>query len=189
MESRLRFLFLSVTVLVMPALSGCAALPFFGPGEDTQAAEAPEQVIEPEVERREIVQPRIDTEDFEIGVYAGGMSVEDFGVNAVYGATIAYHLNEALFVEGAIGRTDTEETSFELLSGAAQILDDAEREFTYYNASIGWAVRGLAATTSSRSTSALATACCSTMSSRSVSTFATTPLIPICSVRARRHTT
>ena len=128
MESRLRFLFLSAAVLAMPALTGCSSLPFFGPGEDTQVAEAPEQVIEPEVERREIVQPKIDTEDFEIGIYAGGMSVEDFGVNPVYGATIAYHLNEALFVEGAIGRTDTEETSFERLSGAAQILDDDERQ-------------------------------------------------------------
>lgn len=140
MESRLRFLFLSAALLAVPALSGCSSLPFFGPDEDTEIAEAPEQVIEPEVERREIVQPKIDTEDFEVGVYAGGMSVEDFGVNAVYGATIAYHFSEALFVEGAIGRTDTEETSFERLSGAAEILTDDERQFTYYNASIGWNV-------------------------------------------------
>ena len=136
MESRLRFLFLSAVVLAAPVLSGCSSL--FGGGEDTEVAEAPEQVIEPEVERREIVQPRIDTEDFEVGVFAGGMSVEDFGVNPVYGGTIAYHFSEALFVEGAIGRTDTEETSFERLSGAAEILTDDERQFTYYNASIGW---------------------------------------------------
>lgn len=140
MESRLRILFLSALAAAMPALSGCSSLPFFGGGEDTEIAEAPEQVIEPEVERREIVQPKIDTEDFEVGVYAGGMSVEDFGVNPVVGATLAYHFSEALFVEGAIGRTDTEETSFERLSGAAQILTDDERQFTYYNASIGWNV-------------------------------------------------
>ncbi|MEO0576604.1 MAG: outer membrane beta-barrel domain-containing protein [Pseudomonadota bacterium] len=138
MESRFRILFLSVVTLGVLTLSGCSSLPFFGDRSDTEVAEAPEQVIEPEVARRDIVKPKIDTEDFEIGVYGGLMSVEDFGVNTVVGATLAYHFSESLFVEAAIGRTDTEETSFELLSGAAQLLTDDEREFTYYNASVGW---------------------------------------------------
>jgi outer membrane beta-barrel protein len=61
-------------------------------------------------------------------------------VNPVYGVRLAYHITEGLFVEGVYGRTDTEETSFERLSGAAEILTDDEREFTYYNASIGYNV-------------------------------------------------
>lgn len=138
MESRFRFLFLSATLGVVLLTSGCSSLPFFGKAADTEVAEAPEQVIEPEVERREIVKPKIDTEDFEIAVFGGVMSVEDFGVNPVVGASLAYHFSESLFVEGAAGVTDTEETSFELLSGAAELLTDDERRFTYYNASIGW---------------------------------------------------
>ncbi|MEM9171293.1 MAG: outer membrane beta-barrel domain-containing protein [Pseudomonadota bacterium] len=138
MESRFRFLFLTGAVLVSAGLSGCSSLPFFGGKEDTEIAETPEQVIEPEVARREIKQPRIDTEDFEIGVHAGVMSVEDFGVNPVLAASLAYHFSESLFVEGNVGRTDTEETSFERLSGAAELLTDDERQFTYYNASVGW---------------------------------------------------
>ena len=136
MESRFRVLFLSSAVALLT--SGCAWLPFFGDEEDPEVAQAPEQVIEPEVARRDIVQPKIDTEDFELGVFAGGMSVEDFGVSPVYGLTLGYHVSEALFFEAAIGRTDTEETSFERLSGAAQLLTDDEREFTFYNASVGW---------------------------------------------------
>ncbi|MFK8053756.1 MAG: outer membrane beta-barrel domain-containing protein [Woeseiaceae bacterium] len=138
MESRIRFLFLTAVMIVVSTVSGCSSIPFFGKKADTEIAEAPEQVIEPEVERREIVKPKIDTEDFEVGAYAGVMSVEDFGVNTVVGATIAYHFSESLFVEGTYGQTDTEETSFERLSGAAQLLTDEERQFRYYNASIGW---------------------------------------------------
>lgn len=140
MESRVRFLFLALTAALMPLISGCSSLPFFGKSADTGTAEAPEQVIEPEVERREIVKPKIDTEDFEIGGFAGIMSVEDFGASPVVGATLAYHFSESLFTELAVGRTDTEETSFERLSGAAQLLTDDERQFTYYNASVGWNV-------------------------------------------------
>ncbi|MEM8547849.1 MAG: outer membrane beta-barrel domain-containing protein [Pseudomonadota bacterium] len=138
MESRVRILFLIGTVFALPALGGCSSLPFFGNDEDTEIAETPEQVIEPEVERRTIKKPKIDTEDFEIGIKAGVMSVEDFGVNTVVGGSLAYHFSESLFVEANLGRTDTEETSFERLSGAAQLLSDDDREFTYYNASVGW---------------------------------------------------
>ena len=138
MESRFRILFLTLTGVTVMLTSGCSSLPFFGKAKDTGTAEAPEQVIEPEVERREIVKPKIDTEDFEIGAFAGIMSVEDFGASPVVGATLAYHFSESLFAEAAIGRTDTEETSFERLSGAAELLTDDERQFTYYNASVGW---------------------------------------------------
>ncbi len=138
MESRVRILFLTAIAVSMLTLSGCSSLPFFGKKADTEIAQAPEQVIEPEVERREIKVPKIDTEDFEIGAFAGVLAVEDFGSSAVVGATFAYHVSEALFAEAAIGRTDAGTTSFERLSGAAPLLTDDERQFTYYNASIGW---------------------------------------------------
>jgi outer membrane beta-barrel protein len=138
MESRVRILFLIATAIGTLTLSGCSSLPFFGKKTDTEIAQAPEQVIEPEVERREIKVPKIDTEDFEIGAFAGVLGVEDFGSSAVVGATFAYHVSEALFAEAAIGRTDAGTTSFERLSGGAPLLTDDERQFTYYNASVGW---------------------------------------------------
>jgi outer membrane beta-barrel protein len=139
METRIRVVLLTTLTL---ALTGCGSLPFLGDEDaaDDALAEMPEQVIEPEVERRDVRPPKIDTEDFEVGVFTGLMSVEDFGVSPVYGLRFAYHISEGLFVEAAIGRTDTEETSYERLSGAAEILTDDEREFTYYNASLGYNV-------------------------------------------------
>jgi outer membrane beta-barrel protein len=66
------------------------------------------------------------------------MSVEDFGVNTVAGLRFAYHITEGFFVELGAGQTDTELTSFERLSGAAQLLTDPQREYSYYNLSMGY---------------------------------------------------
>jgi outer membrane beta-barrel protein len=134
MESRVLVLFLALT-FVVGSLTGC--------GRDRlvradQTAEVP--VIEPDVERREIDPPRIDTEDFEVGIFAGQLSVEDFGVNTVTGARFAYHVTEGFFVELAAGQAKTELTSFERLSGAAQLLTDADRDYSYYNVSLGYNV-------------------------------------------------
>lgn len=131
MESRVLVLFLSLTLCV-GGLTGCA--------RDRLVAEDTTQppVIEPDVARREIEVPKIDTEDFEVGILAGQISVEDFGVNTVAGGRFAYHVTEGFFVELAAGRADTELTSFERLSGAAQLLTEDEREYSYYNVSLGY---------------------------------------------------
>ena len=89
MESRFRVLFL---IVAMISLSGCAATKnLFGFGNEEApppTAEAPGQVIDPEVERREIKEPAIDREDFEVGAYAGIMSIEDFGSDVSYGCDL-----------------------------------------------------------------------------------------------------
>lgn len=145
MESRVRVLFLTGVLLAfLTGLSGCAATKhLFGMGGQEPApppaeAPTPEQVIDPQVERRDVSEPRIDTEDFEIGAFAGILSIEDFGSNTVYGARLAYHISEGLFVEGTIGQSDAGLTSFEILSGGAPILSDSDRQFRYYNLDLGY---------------------------------------------------
>ena len=138
MESRFRVLFL---IVAMISLSGCAAtknLFGFGNEEAPPAAEEPGQVIDPEVARREIKEPAIDREDFEVGAYAGIMSIEDFGSNVSYGLRIAYHITEGFFMEASVGQTDGGLTSFEVLSGGARLITDSERTLTYYNLNVGY---------------------------------------------------
>jgi len=130
MESRVCCIFLRT-------LAALCLLAIF-PMTPSLAADQPEQVVRPEIERRDINEADIDTEDFEIGAFYGLMNVEDFGTSPVYGARLAYHVTEYVFVEGAYGHTDTEETSFERLSGGAQLLDDNDRELDYYNLSFGF---------------------------------------------------
>ena len=101
-----------------------------GPGD--------EPVIRPELERREIEEPRIDADNIELGAFAGILSVEDFGVNAFFGARAAYHVTEDLFFELSAGTSKTDETSFERLSGGATLLADDERRFTIYTVAAGY---------------------------------------------------
>jgi outer membrane beta-barrel protein len=101
-------------------------------------AEPPGQVIEPEVARREIKEPKIDREDFEIGAFAGILSIEDFGSDLSYGLRFAYHLTEGFFVEATAGASRAGETSYEILSGSAPLLSDSERDYYYYNLSLGY---------------------------------------------------
>lgn len=129
MESRIRRIFLSGCAWI--ALAQVAiSLP--------AAADAPEQVVRPEIERRDVSEADIDTEDFEIGGFFGAMNVEDFGTNLVYGARATYHVSEYIFMEAAYGHTDTSETSFERLSGSAQLLSDDDRKLDYLNLSFGF---------------------------------------------------
>jgi outer membrane beta-barrel protein len=132
MESRVLVLFLGLA-LAVGTLTGCGRDRLVRADDTGQPP-----VIEPDVARREIEPPKIDTEDFEVGVFVGQLSVEDFGVNTVMGARFAYHVTEGFFVELAGGTADTELTSFERLSGAAQLLTEDEREYSYYNVSVGY---------------------------------------------------
>jgi outer membrane beta-barrel protein len=142
MESRIRVFLLILSL--SSGLSGCAV---FRGGEAEQSAPSAEEaledptqrsVVEPEVVRREVVTPRIDTENFEVGAFAGILSIEDFGTNSVTGLRLAYHLNEDFFLEAMYGKSDAGRTSIERLSGAAQILSDSQRDYQYYSLSAGW---------------------------------------------------
>ena len=119
--------------LVITLLSGCG-----GRNSVERVGNEAESVIQPEVERRKIKPPKIDTDNFELSAFAGVMSVEDFETNAVYGARLAYHISEGFFVEGSYGQSTLGETSFEKLSGGAPILTDDQRKLSYYDLSVGW---------------------------------------------------
>ncbi len=139
MESRFRVLFL---IVAMIGLSGCAATKnLFGFGDEEApppSSEPPGQVVDPQVERREIKEPKIDREDWEVTAFGGILSAEDWQTNVSYGVRLAYHLTEGFFVEGAAGQTETDLASFEILSGGATLLADDERTLTYYNVSLGY---------------------------------------------------
>ena len=47
-------------------------------------------------------------------------------------------VTEGLFVEATYGQTETDRTSFEVLSGAVELLMDEDRTLSYYNLSFGY---------------------------------------------------
>jgi outer membrane beta-barrel protein len=109
------------------------------PISTVQAQEKPPvQVIEPDLERRSLKVADIDSENLEMGFYYGIVSIEDFSSNDVYGVRLAYHVTEDFFFEGTYGASEGDLTSFEKLSGGSPLLSDDDREYTYYDLSIGW---------------------------------------------------
>lgn len=115
-------------------LGGCAV---FGFGNDRGKADDanaelldPGPVIEPALERRDIRVPRIDTEDFEIGLEVGALNIEDFGSNTLTGVRLAYHVSEDLFVEGSYGRSEVSDKSFRQVG--LPIFPQQEETLTHY---------------------------------------------------------
>lgn len=99
-------------------------------------ATEPDQVIQPEIDRRDINTPRIDTEDFELGIFGGLLSVEDFGAEPVYGVRLAYHVSEDFFVEGVYGlSTVSDQALFDL---GLSLFPTREQELAYYALSVGY---------------------------------------------------
>ena len=136
MENRLQHIFLSICLLIV-VLVGFTPAAFAA--TDPSALEL-EPLVVREPERRKVDIDRLDTEDWEVGVFAGLMNVEDFGTNTLTGVRVAYHVTEDFFVEAQYGMTDLGQTSFERLSGGAQLLTDDQREMSYYNLSVGYNV-------------------------------------------------
>lgn len=133
METRFQRLFLSAVLLGIFSITQ----PVFAQDEGSDEDEL-EQVITPDIKRRQIKEDDLDTENFELGVFYGFLSIEDFGTNGVAGVTLAYHITESFFVEAAYGTSKTQKTSYELLSGGVELLTDDQRDLAYYNLSLGY---------------------------------------------------
>lgn len=135
MDRGLHILLLSVSSLAC-ALSSQVA----GAQAPVGDASATPQVVEPQIDRRNVKAPRIDAENFEAGAFVGTIAIEDFGSSMTYGARAAYHFTEDLFAEATVGTAKAGRTSYEDLSGSVELLTDSERQFTYYDLSVGWNV-------------------------------------------------
>jgi outer membrane beta-barrel protein len=94
------------------------------------------KIITPDLDRREITEDQLDSEDWEIGIYGGVLSIEDFGSGSVVGARVAYHMTEDFVIELNYGQTEAKESSIEVLGGGIQLLSDNERDYSYYNVSV-----------------------------------------------------
>ncbi|HYP30718.1 MAG TPA: outer membrane beta-barrel domain-containing protein [Burkholderiaceae bacterium] len=104
---------------------------------DAPAADTSDQVIVPQVERREVHKPKYPSNDFEIGLFGGSYTAQNFGTHFDWGARIGYDITEDFFVEATYGRTKVSDKEFrQILPGG---LFTAEQEkLKYYDLSLGW---------------------------------------------------
>jgi outer membrane beta-barrel protein len=96
-----------------------------------------EQVIQPQVDRREVKLPKYPSKDFEIGLFAGTYATQNFGSNLVSGVRLGYHISEDIFVEGAYAQTKVSDANFrQILPGG--LFAQPEETLKYYNLSAGY---------------------------------------------------
>ena len=105
---------------------------------DAPAADTtPDQVIVPQVERREVHKPKYPSNDFEIGLFGGTYSSQNFGTSFNWGARLGYDITEDFFVEASYGRTKVSDKAFrQILPGG--IFTAEQEKLKYYDLSVGW---------------------------------------------------
>jgi len=96
-----------------------------------------DQVVVPQVDRRDLEVPKFPSNDFEFGLYTGSYSTQNFGTSWVYGAKVGYHITEDFFVEGVYGQTNVSDELFrQILPGG--VFPQEKQKLAYYNLSTGY---------------------------------------------------
>jgi len=104
---------------------------------DAPAADTSDQVIVPQVERSDVHKPKYPSNDFEIGLFGGTYSSQNFGTSGLYGARLGYDITEDFFVEATYGRTKVSDKAFrQILPGG--IFTAEQQKLKYVDLSLGW---------------------------------------------------
>jgi outer membrane beta-barrel protein len=117
------------------ALVAAIAVPAFA----QDAKPGTEQVIQPEVDRRDVRVPRYPSNDWSIAAFAGTFATQNFGTSAVAGIKGGYHITEDVFVELAYAQTKVSDAAFrQILPGG--VFAQPKETLKYYNLSAGYNV-------------------------------------------------
>jgi outer membrane beta-barrel protein len=95
------------------------------------------QVVVPEVERREVTLPKFPSKDIAVGLFVGTYATQNFGAAAVVGARLGYHITEDWFVEGTLGQSNVSDEAFRLVLPGGIFVNQDEK-LSYYNVSAGY---------------------------------------------------
>ncbi len=108
------------------------------PAPATPAPQPTEQVIVPQVDRRDVKLPRFASNDFSVGLFAGAYAAQNFGNSAVSGLRLGYHITEDIFVEGTYGRTKVSDEDFRVVFPNVGIFPTPKQTLSYYNVVAGY---------------------------------------------------
>jgi outer membrane beta-barrel protein len=98
-----------------------------------------EQVVVPQVDRRDVQVPKFPSNDFEIGLFAGTYATQNFGTSAVGGLRLGYHITEDFFVQAAYAQTRVSDESLRDILPAG-VFPQEHVKLAYYNLSVGYNV-------------------------------------------------
>ena len=90
--------------LILPVFLLLLSSAVWAQTDDPNAPPA-EQVIQPQLDRREVKLAHIDVDDIEFGVYTGILSMENFPSQSVRGLRLAFHVSEDFFIETSYAKS------------------------------------------------------------------------------------
>jgi outer membrane beta-barrel protein len=100
-------------------------------------APANEQVVVPQVQRRDVRLPQFPSRDWEVGAMVGTYAAQNFGASLLYGVRLGYHITEDVFVEAALAQTSVSDSSFRQILPGGVFTDETE-SLSYFNLSAGY---------------------------------------------------
>lgn len=102
-----------------------------------EASENTEEVVQADIERRDVRLSEIEAQDIELGVFFGVLSIENFGSQTMYGIRAAYHITELFFIE-AIGGQSSITDQVLRSEGVSPVFPSDKEDIDFYNLSIGF---------------------------------------------------
>jgi outer membrane beta-barrel protein len=98
-----------------------------------------QQVVVPQVDRRDVNPPKFPSNDFELGTFIGTYGTQNFGSSLVGGVRLGYHVTEDFFIEGVYAQTRVSDDAFrQVLPGG--VFPQGKETLKYYNVSLGYNV-------------------------------------------------
>jgi len=94
--------------------------------------------LTPNIDRRDFSVPNIDTENFEIGVYYGIVSVESFGANFVKGVNASFFAPEDFFLTANASFSSIDDRAYRQY--VTYFGESGTRDVTEYSLLLGWNV-------------------------------------------------
>jgi outer membrane beta-barrel protein len=132
-----------IVLIAAVAAASFIAAPAFAQGQTPSPGQATkpanEQVVVPQVDRREVQPPTFPSNDFEVGAFIGTYAAQNFGSSVVYGLRVGYAITEDVFVQASYGSTQVSDDLFRQILPGGIFAGDTER-LSYYNLSVGYNV-------------------------------------------------
>lgn len=129
---------LLLAAAALPALAQSQATPTATPAGTEPPKPATDQVIVPQVDRRDVKLPRFASNDISLGLFGGSYATANFGANTVAGVRLGYHITEDVFVEGTYGRSTVTDEAFRQIFPNGGIFPTPTQRLNYYNVVAGY---------------------------------------------------
>ncbi|MFC3151107.1 outer membrane beta-barrel domain-containing protein [Litoribrevibacter euphylliae] len=100
-----------------------------------KSSDSTDWLYKPDMSEEDVDVPAIDTENFEISVFAGLISMEDFGSESFTGARIAYHPLDFLFVEASWAESEINDDNYRRFG--VPLFENASEDVEFFDASVG----------------------------------------------------